>query len=352
MAVELSAHNAHNVLGQSSLDASILSGIGAGGLQATYVYITEALDGVKSIFQDDIGLPKAEFLSKYTERYGEVSLRFMRGILYCIVKRRKGLTLPNLIERKQTEGVKEKLVKDIYDIFAFGEGIKDNLPKQLLSTSGRQQEVASPVEDPTLGNLMARPSVNQASVSQEVMKYVTNTINECKATTFQELLRYRNELSDLRNELQRVKEKQDGGQEEPVIVMCFNANLANNERPAEHSDMAKQYTARSENDGASSNSTNENENKKNSKSKVLLVSDSLLHKLDVKRFFVKGSETVKLAKSGNTVNGTSERAFNYITEHKNDVFEAIVLLAGTYDIKSNYNEQYCSGVIENSPRFA
>ena len=201
MAVELSAHNAHNVLGQSSVDASILSGIGAGGLQATHVYITEAQDGVKSIFQDDIGLPKAEFLSKYTERYGEVSLRFMRDILilYCIVKCRKGLTLSNLIERKQIEGVKEKLVKDIYDIFAFGEGIKDNLPKQLLSTSGRQQEVASPVDDPTLGNLTARPSVSQASMSQEVMKYVTNTINECKATTFQELLRCKNEISDLRN---------------------------------------------------------------------------------------------------------------------------------------------------------
>ena len=107
----------------------------------------------------------------------------MRDILYCTVKRRKGLTLPNLIERKQTEGVKEKLVKDIYDIFAFGEGIKDNLPKQLLSTSGRQQEVASPVDDPTLGNLTARPSVNQASVSQAVTKYVTKTINECKVCT-------------------------------------------------------------------------------------------------------------------------------------------------------------------------
>ena len=98
MAVELPAHNAHNVLGQSSDDASILSGNGAGGLQATYVYITEALDGVKSIFQDDMGLPKAEFSSKYTERYGEVSLRFMRDLLYSIDKRRKGLTLPNLIE--------------------------------------------------------------------------------------------------------------------------------------------------------------------------------------------------------------------------------------------------------------
>ena len=130
-----------------------------------------------------------------------------------------------------------------------------------------------------------------------------------------------------------MKEKQDGGQEELVRVMCVNANLANSEGPAKHSDTAKRDPTRSENDGASSCSTNESENKKSSKSKVLLVSDSLLHKLDVKRFFVKGSETVKLAKSGDTVNGTSERAFSYMKEHK-DVFEAIVLLAGTNDIKS------------------
>ena len=300
------------------------------------VYITEALDGVKSIFQDDMGLPKAEFSSKYTERYGEVSLRFMRDIPYSIVRRRKGLILPNLIERKQTEGVKEKLVKDIDDIFAFGEGIKDNLPKQPLSTSGQQQEVANPDDDPISENLTSRPSVNEASVSQKVMKYVTNTINEfneCKATTFQEL-RCRNEISDLRNELQRVKEKQDGGQEEPVQVTRVNANLANNEGPAKHSETATQDPAISENDRASSSSTNETENKKNSESKLLLVGDSLLHKLDVKRFFVKGSEKVRLAKSGDTVNGASERAFNYIKEHKDDMFEAIVLLAGTNDTKS------------------
>ena len=54
----------------------------------------------------------------------------------------------------------------------------------------------------------------------------------------------------------------------------------------------------------------------------------------MKRFFVKGSETVKLAKSGDTVNGTSEGVFNYIKEHNDDVFEAIVSLAGTNDIKS------------------
>ena len=37
---------------------------------------------------------------------------------------------------------------------------------------------------------------------------------------------------------------------------------------------------------------------------------------------------------GDMVNRTSERAFNYIKEHKDDVFEVIVLLAGTNDTNS------------------
>ena len=135
-------------------------------------------------------------------------------------------------------------------MFAFSEGIKDNLPEQLLSASGRQQEVANLVEDPNAGNLTS--SVSQASVSQEVMKHVTDTINDCKATTFQELLRCRNEISDFRNELQTVKEKQEGGQEEPVQVAYVNANLAYNEGLAKHSEKAKQDPAILESDGPSS----------------------------------------------------------------------------------------------------
>ena len=87
------------------------------------------------------------------------------------------------------------------------------------------------------------------------------------------------EISDLRNELQRVKERQDGGQEEPIQVTCVN------EGPAKHLETAKHDPSISENDGASSSSMNESENTKSSKSKVLLVSDSLLHKFDVKQFF-------------------------------------------------------------------
>ena len=48
------------------------------------------------------------------------------------VKRGKGVLLPNLVERKQGDGIKEKLVKDLYDIFSYGEGVREALPKNLF----------------------------------------------------------------------------------------------------------------------------------------------------------------------------------------------------------------------------
>ena len=85
-------------------------------------------------------MPKADFVTKYTEQYDEHCLRFMRDILYSIVERRKGVLLPNLAERKQSDGIKDKLVRDLYDIFTYGEGVRGSLPKNLFSSRGRHVE--------------------------------------------------------------------------------------------------------------------------------------------------------------------------------------------------------------------
>ena len=65
---------------------------------------------------------------------------------------------------------------------------------------------------------------------------------------------------------------------------------------------------------------------------ILLVSDSLLHKLDVKRFFVKGQKTVKLSRSGDTAKIVGHRALEYIDKKNGETFQAVVLLGGTNDI--------------------
>ena len=62
------------------------------------------------------------------------------------------------------------------------------------------------------------------------------------------------------------------------------------------------------------------------------MSDSLLHKLDVKCFFVKGQKTVKLSDSGDTANGVGHRALEHIDKKNGEIFEAVILLGGRNDI--------------------
>ena len=95
------------------------------------------------MYQDDAMLPKADFVTKYTEQYDEHCLRFMRDILYSIVKHRKGVLLLNLAERTQSDGIKDKLVKDLYHIFTYGEGARESLPKNLCSYSGSHVEIST-----------------------------------------------------------------------------------------------------------------------------------------------------------------------------------------------------------------
>ena len=73
---------------------------------------------------------------------------------------------------------------------------------------------------------------------------------------------------------------------------------------------------------------------------VLLVSDSLLHKLDPRKFYVKGTRTVRLAKSGDKAVNVGKRAVDYVKQNFKCTFEAVVLLRGTNDLthKSSKSE--------------
>ena len=65
-----------------------------------------------------------------------------KDILFAIVKRQRGVTLPPLVERKHGEGALDKLTSGIYEIMAYGEGIKKFLPKPLVSSGSSKAENA------------------------------------------------------------------------------------------------------------------------------------------------------------------------------------------------------------------
>ena len=328
MAEELSAHNAHLVLTQDSQLSKYTD-----SLQTSHITIIEALDGVKRIYQDDAMLPKADFVAKYIEYYDEPCLRFMRDILCSVVKRRKGVLLPNLVERKQGDGIKEKLVKDLYDTFSYGEGVREALPKNLFSSSSRHLDSTG---TPTQSKQSSEETVNAAQ-PQEILNVFTSQLNEFKATAFYEILKCRNEISDLRNDLKEARSKTVAPLQQEIIdlgqVSQQNLGLASDDAKRKNNgDEMQSGSSVTDNQEKIKKGTDELNESKVKQGVVLLVSDSLLHKLDVKRFFVKGRKTVKLCKSGDTAKGVGTRALDYVESNVDEVFEAVVLLGGTNDV--------------------
>ena len=78
--------------------------------------------------------PKTEFLAELSGACDVAELRFVRDIIYSTVKRRTASGhLGPLVERKSGDS-KEKLLKDVYNLYLFGEGTITSLPNDMLKT--------------------------------------------------------------------------------------------------------------------------------------------------------------------------------------------------------------------------
>ena len=84
------------------------------------------------------------FISELSELCCVAELRYVRDMVFCIVKRKLGQSnLGSLIERRSGANVKDNLLKDIYNLFSLGEKSIDALPKNMIRSDNRfcSQEV-------------------------------------------------------------------------------------------------------------------------------------------------------------------------------------------------------------------
>ena len=98
-----------------------------------FLTLQSATKIVKLIYNDLFALPKAESFQHLFDQGRISELRYVRDMIFSIVKRRH--SIPNagiLINRIHGDSVKDKLVKDIYTLYTFGEGNSKTLPKSLL----------------------------------------------------------------------------------------------------------------------------------------------------------------------------------------------------------------------------
>ena len=79
------------------------------------------------------------------------------------------MTLPSLMECKHGEGALDRLSSDIYKIMAYGEGIRESLPKYLVSSG------SSKVEN-------AQTSSSQVIVNSQVPSVLNSDLSAMQAT--------------------------------------------------------------------------------------------------------------------------------------------------------------------------
>ena len=125
-----------NVHVNANANGSLIADTSTSHLFAVFGTLAEALDLVKSFFTDEyLCCSKAQILDKIREQVADDTevLRYARDLLFTITKRRKKMyQASSLVERKTGDGLQDKLLNDIFEIYSFGKGAKDSLPKSML----------------------------------------------------------------------------------------------------------------------------------------------------------------------------------------------------------------------------
>ena len=141
--LEFVAGMAGNSVGESDVSITDVhaSSIDCDG---TFLVLQRSTSTLHRINNEHFGKPRSEFMAHLADSCDVIELRYVRDMMFSIIKRRtKSNQLARLVDGKSGEHLKDKLIKDIYSLYCFGEGSLTSLPKHMLKSESRfvSQEV-------------------------------------------------------------------------------------------------------------------------------------------------------------------------------------------------------------------
>ena len=98
-----------------------------------FLTLQRSTAAVFKIYNEYFAMPKNDFITGLSDLCCITELRYVRDILYAIVKRKLNVNnLGQLTERRSGTDVKDNLVEDVYNLYSFGEGSLHCLPKSMF----------------------------------------------------------------------------------------------------------------------------------------------------------------------------------------------------------------------------
>ena len=248
--------------------------------------LQKATAAVSKIFSALFSRSKAHFMQDLPENNNVAELRYVRDMMFVIMKRRKPSNqYGNLVETRATENIKDTLIKDIYSIFCYGKGSINSLPKNLLkadrfmSSSGTQIGLCIDSPTATLVDLNILKTQLLQKVAELRNDFLNVSTSECVSLTVV------GNVVDLRP----TKSEQPGLAEviqtRPMTPPTIDLS-----------------------------SVEDHEAVKRTKSqKILVAGDSLLHRVNQSKMNVGNIESIKLTERGDNLEGTFHRTRNFVS---------------------------------------
>ena len=289
-----------------------------------FLTLQRSTAAVFKIYNEYLAMTKNDFITGLSDLCCIAELRYVRDILYAVVKRKLNVNnLGQLTERRSGTNVKDNLVKDVYNLYSFGEGSLHSLPKSMFKSELKfcHQEIQT---DSCLSQTLFASKSDVDNVKNDLLAKLTELREEFLSKQASALTT--NPPFTVINLPRRQSEITVG-------------QSASSEHDSESSS-ASQNVQSSVYDPGNSNSTysglkgtqEDNDSRPTDISrKIIIVGDSLLHRMNSRKMKVTGIPVVKLTKPDNCLGGALSRCTNYVAKHNNVPFD-VVLLAGTNDL--------------------
>ena len=133
-----------------------------------------------------VALPGADFISTLSECCNWYELRYIRNMMVSLVKKENETVSRPLVERKDGSNLKEKLLKDIYNMYLFGEGSSQSLPENMTKCDSKYVEQCTQT-DTCLSSTIFASKLDLDTLKNELMHRIYDLRHECPTLPFQDL---------------------------------------------------------------------------------------------------------------------------------------------------------------------
>ena len=221
-----------------------------------------------------------------------------------------------LVDRKSGDNLKDKLIKDIYNLYQFGEGSTTALPKHMVKSDSKFVDMCVQTD-----SCLSRTYFATKSDLEILKAELLNKIFYLKQDILSETIK--SPPSDSNHVSLPSAQPQSAG----VTSGSLPSQVSLNDSVLTIQNSVRNVTVCDIPVGSQARPISEKTHK------IVIAGDSLLHHMNANKMSVNGISCQELTKKGDSLGGFMYRSKQYITKHGNNHVD-LVLLAGTNNLSN------------------